>query len=853
MIRHWRGAATAVCGSTRGAWCLASEGPRVKLALRFLLREWRAGELHILLLALAVAVAAVTTVSFFTDRVRQALVTQANQLLAADLVIISDHPLNPDREAKARELGLRIAHTVAFPSMVVADARTQLAEVKGVSVGYPLRGTLAVSGTTFAPEHSVESGPPAGAAWADARLMQQLGLQVGSHIEVGTLRLPIGAVIAKEPDRAGDFFNIAPRLMLNDADISRTGLIQTGSRVRYRLLLAGNQPAVAAYRSWVEARLTRGERVEGVADARPEIRAALERAQKYLGLAALVSAVLAAVAVSMAARRFVERNLDGCAVMRCLGASQGRIFRLYLVQFAVLGLLAGALGAGIGLVAQAVLADLLRQQMAIELPAPGLRPLGEGVLIGMTLLLAFGLAPLTRLTRVPTLRVLRRELAPPTRLGVAGYALGAAAIGAMLLWKAGDRMLGLYVGGGLVGVLLVSWVAAWLLVHAVAVLRGRAHGVWFYGLANVTRRRQSSLLQIIAFSLGLMALLLLTLVRSDLLATWQQSLPADAPNRFVINMQPDQIEPAGHFFAERGLTAPDIYPMVRGRLVSINDRPVSARDYVDDRSQRLVEREFNLSWADRARPDNRIVGGRFWRGEAVAQWSVEEGIAQRLGVRLGDTLVFEVAGKRIPAVVSNLRKVDWDSMRVNFFVVGTPDLLRNEPATYITSFYLPQGKEQVLDELVRRFPNLTVIDVAAIMRDVRAIMERVAQAVEFVFLFTLLAGLVVLYAAVVATRDERVYEAAVMRTLGARRRQLQAAQWIEFAVVGALAGLLAATGAVAVAWGLSKQVLNLPFTLNPLVWLVGVGAGGIGVALAGVLATRRVLREPPINALRQLT
>lgn len=823
----------------------------MKLALRFLLREWRAGELRILLLALAVAVAAVTTVSFFTDRVRQGLATQANQLLAADLVIISDHPLPPEREAKARELGLGVAHTTAFPSMVVAAGRAQLAEVKGVGAGYPLRGRLAIGTATFAPDESVAHGPAPGAAWADARLMQQLGLRVGSVIEVGNLRLPIRAVIAKEPDRAGDFFNIAPRLMLNDADLARTGLIQVGSRVSYRLLVAGEPKAIAVYRRWVETHLARGERVEGVADARPEVRAALDRAQKYLGLAALVSAVLAAVAVSMASRRFVERHLDGCAVMRCLGASQGRIFRLYLIQFVVLGLLAGAVGAGIGLLAQDVLAGLLRGQLAVDLPAPGLLPLGEGVAIGMVLLLAFGLVPLTRLTRVPTLRVLRRELAPPTGLGLAGYALGVAAIGALLIWKAGDRMLGFYVGAGLVGVLGAAWLAASLLVHALARLRMRAHGVWFYGLANVTRRRQSSLLQIIAFSLGLMALLLLTLVRSDLLANWQRSLPADAPNRFVINLQPEQIVPARDFFAAHGLAAPAIYPMVRGRLVSINDRAVSAKDFADERSQRLVEREFNLSWAAQPRPDNRIVAGRFWRGDAAkAQWSVEEGIAQRLGIHLGDRLTFEVAGKRIPAVVSSLRQVDWDSMRVNFFVVGTPDLLRHEPASYITSFYLPQGKERVLDELVRQFPNLTVIDVAAILRDVRAIMERVAQAVEFVFLFTLLAGLVVLYAAVVATRDERVYEAAVMRTLGARRRQLQAAQWIEFAVVGALAGLLAATGAVTVAWVLSKQVLNLPFTPNPLIWLVGIGAGSIGVALAGVLATRRVLNEPPLAALR---
>jgi putative ABC transport system permease protein len=823
----------------------------VSLALRFLLREWRAGELHVLLLALAVAVAAVTTVSFFTDRVRQALATQANQLLAADLVLISDHPLGGAHQAKAKELGLSLAHTVAFPSMVVAGTRTQLVEVKGVSSGYPLRGQLAVSAATFAPEQGVAAGPPQGSAWADARLMQQLGLQVGAHIEVGAARLPITAVIAKEPDRAGDFFNIAPRLMLNVEDLPRTQLIATGSRVSYRLLLAGEARTVAAYRQWAEAHLGRGERIEGVSDARPEIRAALDRAQKYLGLAALVSAVLAAVAVSMASRRFVERNLDGCAVMRCLGASQRTIFRLYLVQFAVLGLAAGALGSVVGLVGQAILAELLRGQMAVELPAPSLLPLLEGMFIGMILLLAFGLVPLARLTRVPTLRVLRRELAPPTRLGIAGYLLGAAAIAGLLLWKAGDWKLGLYVGGGLVGVLLAAWLAAWLLVRIVAGLRGRAHGVWFYGLANVSRRRQSSLLQIIAFSLGLMALLLLTLVRSDLLASWQQSLPADAPNRFVINIQPDQLQAMESLFAARSLGRPEIYPMVRGRLVAINGRSVVAKDYADERSQRLVEREFNLSWASNVRADNRIISGRFWRGdEAPEQWSVEEGIAQRLGLALNDELVFEVAGKRIAARVSNLRKVDWDSMRVNFFVIGSPALLRNEPATYVTSFHLPQGGEALLDELVRQFPNVTVIDVAAILRDVRAIMERVAQAVEFVFLFTLLAGLVVLYAAVMATRDERVYEAAVMRTLGARTRQLQAAQWIEFALIGAIAGVLAATGAAAVAFVLAKQVLNLPFTLNPALWLVGVAAGSTAVALAGALATRRVLKQPPLLALR---
>jgi putative ABC transport system permease protein len=821
------------------------------LALRLLLREWRAGEFRILLAALAIAVAAVTTVSFFTDRVRGALDSQANQLLAADLVIISDHPLAPEYAAEARVLGLSTAHTVAFPSMIVAGTRNQLAEVKAVNGAYPLRGELATSAELFGSERPAARGPLPGTVWADPRLMQQLGLSVGMMVDVGAARLPVGAVLAKEPDRGGDFFNIAPRLMMNAEDLARTQLIQPASRVSYRFLVAGSDKQVSAFRQWAEKRLGRGERLEGARDARPEIRSALDRAQKYLGLAALVSAVLAAVAVSMASRRFVERNLDSCAVMRCLGASQATIFRLYLVQFVALGLAAGALGAVAGLAGQAVLTGMLRGQLSVVLPAPGLMPLAEGFAVGLTLMLAFGLPPLSRLRQVPTLRVLRRELAPPSQLGLLGYLFGAAAVLGLVLIKAGDLKLGAYVSLGLTGVVVAAVLLGWLLIRLVGALRNRARGVWFYGIANVSRRAQSSLLQVAGFSLGIMVLLLLTLVRGDLLASWQRSLPPEAPNRFIINIQPDQVDALRQFFAIRHVATPEVYPMVRGRLIAINGRPVSAQQYSDERTQRLVEREFNLSWSAGRRADNQVVAGRFWQSaDASGQWSVEEGIAQRIGIRLHDTLTFDVAGRQIAAKVSNIRKVDWDSMRVNFFVIGTPELLRGQPATYITSFYLPQGQEVLLNDLVRAFPNLTVIDVAAIMRQVRDIMDRVSQAVQFVFLFTLLAGLVVLYAAVVATRDERVYEAAILRTLGARYRQLATAQWIEFAVIGAIAGLLAATGASVVAFVLAKQVLNLPFTFDPSLWITGVVSGAVGVASAGALATRRVLRQPPLVVLR---
>ena len=825
----------------------------MKLALRLLAREWRAGELRLLFGALLVAVAAITTVSFFTNRVQIALNSQTNQLLAADLVLIADHPIAAQFAAQATRSGMRLAHTMAFPSMVVQGSRNQFVEVKAVSPGYPLRGDLSTSQALFGVATKLKQGPQAGKAWADARLMQLMGLNIGDQLEVGQARLTLSAVIEREPDRAGDFFNIAPRLMVNLDDVPSTQLIQPGSRVGYRLLLAGDEAAVAAFRTWAMPRLGRGERIEGIGDARPEIRNAMERAQRYLGLAALVSAILAAVAVALAGRQYLARHLDSCAVMRCLGAKQASLFRLYLLQFVVLGFVASLLGGLLGFGGQALLAEMLRGRIVSELPAPSLWPLLEGTAVGLLLLLAFVLPPLLHLIRVPPVRVMRRDLGPPQQRGVLAYAIGASLVAAVLVYRAGELKLGLYVLGGLVGVLIAGSAFAWMILQLLAGLRRYARGVWFYGLANVARRRATSLTQILGFALGLMALLLLTLVRNDLLASWQSALPADAPNRFLINIQPDQLPALRQLFQAQKLTTPNFYPMVRGRLAAINDRPLQAQDYAEERTRRLVEREFNLSWAGQPRADYRLTAGQWWQAsQAQDQFSVEEGLAKLLNIRLGDRLSYDIAGSRVEGRVTSLRKVQWDGMQVNFFVIGAPALLQAQPATYITSFHLPQGQETVLNQMLRQFPNFTVIDVAAIIQDVRTIMDRVSDAVSFVFLFTLLAGLVVLYAAVLATRHERLYEAAVMRTLGARTRQLALAQWIEFATLGTISGLLAASGASVSAWVLAEQVLHIPYTFNAWVWVIGVVGGAAGITAAGLMATRSVLRVPPLGVLRAL-
>jgi len=822
------------------------------LAFRLLRRDGRAGELTLLIAAIVIAVGSLTTVGFFTDRVQLALMQQSNQLLGADLTIVSDHPFTGEFADEARNRGLAVTRSLRFPSMVTHGEDSQLSDVKAVSAGYPLRGEMRIADQLFGAERIARDVPTAGTAWVDDRALTRLNLKPGDPVVVGRLRLRVAAVVTQEPDSAIGFINSLPRLLMSEADIAATGLIQTGSRVRYRLYVAGDNAAVDAYRVWAERRIGAGQSIEGIRDARPEIRSALERAERFLGLAALVSVVLSAVAIALAARRFLLRHLDGCAVMRCLGARQSIIVRLYLLHFVLLGALASVLGCAIGFAAQTVLAAWLGSLLAVPLPWPSLVPAWHGLAAGVLLLLGFALPPLISLGQVSTLRVLRRDLGVPQGLGAIGYALGLAIICALVLWKAHDLRLGLYVLGGFLAAAALSVVLVMALLRLLSQLRSEGSVSWRYGVANLRRHALGNTLQVVALGLGIMALLTLTLTRGDLLHSWQATLRPDTPNRFVINIQPDQIMPLNAFFAARGIAQPELFPMVRGRLVEINGRTVSSADYAEDRAKRLIDREFNLSWAARPPPDNRIVAGHWWgASDAHAeQLSVEDGIAVTLGIKLGDRLTYDVAGSKFAATVTSLRKVDWDSFKVNFFVIAPPGLLQSYPVSYITSFYVPPGQVSTLNALVRDFPNLVMIDVAQIMAQVQKMMDQVSNAVQFVFLFTLAAGLVVLYAAIASTRDEREYEAAVMRTLGASGRQIAATQLAEFALMGGLAGLLAAAGASALGYALALKVLSVPYLGNPWIWPIGVVCGAAGIALAGMLGTRRVLAVPPLQSLR---
>ncbi len=809
-------------------------------AWRMLARDWRAGELAVLGVALVIAVAAVTSVGFFADRVGRALARDAHQLLGADLVLVADHPWPATIGEKIAASGAAHARGMSFISMALKGEANQLAGVKAVSDRYPLRGRLRIAPAPGAADAEAAGVPPPGTVWIEERLVGALGAPVGSTIRLGRRELKVGAVLTLEPERSAGFFNLAPRILMNIDDVPATALVQPGSRVSYFEYAAGSPSQVSLLEKKLKPLLGRGERIETLESGRPEIRAAVERAQRFLGLTALLAAVLAGVAIALAARRFVERHLDGVAVMRCLGATQAKLMRLYAAEFALLGIIACALGAAFGYAAQAGLAAVLGDVIRTQLPLASPWPAVHGMLVGLALLLGFALPPLVHLKNVPALRVMRRETERPKRTTTAAYGAALVTVCGLLVWQAGDLKLGAYVVGGFAVALGVFFIVAFLALRGLSKLKfGR----------ELRRHVRADAMQTAALALGLAALLLLTFTRNDLVDAWRRSAPPDAPNRFLIGVQPDQVAQIRDFLGRNGVPVPELYPMVRGRLVAVNGTPVNEADYGDERARRLVEREFNLSYMTELPSHNAIAAGR-WLDPARAEVSAEQGIAERLGWQLGDQLTFAVAGERFSARLTSLRRLRWDSMKVNFFVIAPPRLLERFPASFISAFRIEPGRESLVSELARRFPNVTVLDVGAMLRQAQAMVEQLVHAVQFIFLFALGAGLLVLYCALAATEDERRREAAVMRVLGASRRQVARRQRAEFLAMGLLAGVLAALGAALIGEALARRVFEIDLPPNAALWLAGPLAGLALLSLNAWLSARKVLAAPPALTLR---
>ena len=823
----------------------------IALALRMFTRDARAGELRLLLVALAIAVASVTSVGFFADRIGRALSLESHQLIGADFVLSGDRPLTPEFGQEARRRGLATAQAINFPSMASRAAQSHLAGFKAVSDAYPLRGSLRVAPDRNLPDERTREVPARGAVWLDEQLAASLEARPGDMISVGDTRLRFDRVITLEPDRGASFFAVAPRLLFNLDDLAATALVQLGSRVTYRLLVAGDEKAMAQYVAWATPKVGRGQWVEEISNARPEVRATIERAQQFLGLVALLAVILAAVSIALAARRFMQRHLDGCAVLRSMGAAQSTLLTLFLVEFLLLGVIGSALGTALGYGTHALLVQLLGYLVAAQLPSATWLPALQGFATGTLLLLGFALPPLIQLAGVPPIRVIRREVGEPRPAALLAYGMGGAVLVLLVLWQARDLKLGLIAAAGFAAALGVSALLTYGALRLLARLRGEGGFSWRYGIAAMRRRSLATVTQVVALSLGLAALLMLTVTRGDLVEQWQGRLPPDAPNRFAINLQPDQRPLFNAVFAAAGLPQPETYPMIRGRLIAVNGRPIGPEAFKEARAKRLVDREFNLSYMHDLPAHNRISAGRWFGDAPEAALSVEEGIMKTLGLVLGDRLTYEVAGREFVAPITSVRKLDWDSMRANFFVIASPALLEGFPQTYMTAFHLPAARAGMVSDLVTRMPNLTVVDVGALIAQVRSVIDQVVAAVQFIFIFALAAGLTVLYAALTASQDERVREAGIMRALGASSVQLKRAQWAEFLVTGGLAGLFAASIAFAIGAAVSEFVLNLPVSVNPWLWVAGIGSGAACAVAGGVLALSGALRRAPVATLRE--
>ena len=829
------------------------------LGWRNLWRDLRAGELRLLIVSVTLAVAALTAVGFFADRLQAGLWRDARQLLGGDAVVVSDKPTPQAVLNEAERKGLVGNTSITFPTMARGlNGASKLVALKAVTPGYPLRGKLQIiEGPS--PVHAAVGIPAPGQVWVDAGLLESLGLAQGDVLHLGETRLQIAAVIAQEPDRGAGFMNFSPRVMLNHADLAATGLVQPASRLTYRMAVVGRGPQAEAkvktFAAWtrqqVDQGLLRGVQVETLESGRPEMRQTLDRAGKFLNLVALLAALLCAVAVALAARTFAARHLDGCALLRVLGQSQRTLTISYTFEFVSAGLLASALGVVLGWLLHHVFVWVLAGLVDTALPPASGYPVALGLGMGLTLLLAFGLPPVLQLAQVPPLRVIRRDVGALRPAAASVMALGLLGFAVALLLASSDVQLGLITVGGFAAAALLfaggGWLALWLIAR---LMPGEQAPPWLrLATRQVTARPVYALVQTSALSLGLLALVLLVLLRTDLISSWRQATPANAPDRFVINVQPEQAQPFQAALAQAGVQGYDWYPMIRGRLVAINGRAINPADYPQERAKRLVDREFNLSTSAQRPAHNPVVAGR-WQDNEAGAVSVEEGIATTLGLKLGDRLQFDVAGVQTESRITSLRKVDWGSMRANFFVMYPVASLPDVPLTYMAAFKGP-AQAGFDNALVQQFPNITSVDMRATLQQVQTVIDQVIRAVEFLFAFTLAAGLMVLMAAVTATRDDRTREFAIMRALGASSRLLTQVQRAELWGVGMLAGFMASSAAMGVGWAMAHFAFEFNWTAAWYVPFAGALAGGLLAWAAGWWGLAGVLKQPVSQTLRQ--
>ncbi len=825
---------------------------RFNLALRLLWRDSRSGELTILILALIIAVTSSTAIALFSDRLQRTMTNQTAEFLAADLVIASPDPVPAEWLTKAMQLNLTQARTAEFSSVLIEHDELLLAGVKAVSAAYPLRGFLKTTTTDYSTETITQNGPEKGTAWLEKRILSALKLKLGDTLTVGEKQLTISNIITYEPDKKGDFYSFSPRVMINEGDLEATGIVQPGSHVHYNFQFTGETKALTEFKQWIKPQLNPSQRIMDIHEDRPELGSALDRAERYLGLSSTLVILISGVAIAMATRRYTERHFNATALLRCLGCKQNEILWLYSSQFIVLGVLASAIGCLLGWFAQEALFHLLRGLLPQHVASPGLLAVFFGFIIGMAVLLGFALPPLLRLKQVSPLRVLRRELEPLPSSAWLIYGLSIGIIG-LLIWKYTDdiKMTATILGVGLM-TLLALGLLIYSLLNLTCKLLPSMSLIWRFGLQGLLRNSRVSVSQILAFSITLVAMVLSFTVRTDLIDNWQKQLPDNAPNHFALNIFPDQQAAFQQELQQQHIDGSRFYPVVKGRLVEINHTPVQQSVSKDTQGENATHRELSLTWTKDLPEENKIVAGNWWNNQQTGLVSVEQKLADSLKIKPGDLLTFTVGSQQINATVASIRELRWDTMKPNFYMIFSPGTLDAYPSTFITSFYLPEIQKNVLNTLVKKYPGTTILEVDLILKQFKTILTQLTEAINYLLYFALMAGFTVLFAAVYATLDNRIYEGALMRTLGANRSLLRKTHIIEFFALGLISGLLAVLISEAIIYVLYTQVMHMDYRPSLYLWPVIPVAGALFVGIAGCWGVRHVLNKSPLRVLREL-
>jgi putative ABC transport system permease protein len=825
---------------------------RFNLALHLLWRDSRSGELTILALALIIAVTSSTTVALFADRLQRTMTTQAAEFLAADLVIASPTTISAEWLSKAAQLNLSGAQTVEFSSVLIEHDELLLAGIKAVSSAYPLRGFLKATTAAATTETVEHAGPKPGSAWVDKRILSALKLNIGDILTVGEKKLTVSSILTYEPDKRGDFYSFSPRVMINVNDLQATRILQPGSQVHYFFQFSGDIKALTDFKQWIKPQLNPSQRIMDIHEDRPELGSTLERAERYLSLSSIIVVLISGVAIAMATRRYTERHFNATAILRCLGCKQNEILWLYGSQFIVLGLLASTIGCLLGWFAQQELFHLLTSLLPQQVANPGFLAIFFGFIVGIVVLLGFALPPLLRLKKVSPLRVLRRELEPMPSSAWLVYGLAIGIIG-VLIWRYTDdfKMTATIVGVGLSALLVLG-----LLIDGLLRLGRRLLPhlglTWRFGLQGLFKNSRSSVGQILAFSITLVAMVLSFTVRTDLIDDWHKQLSENAPNHFALNIFPDQQQSFQQDLQQQQISGSRFFPVIRGRLVAINNMPVQQVVSKDSQGEGATHRDLSLTWAKELPDDNKIIVGNWWQDTQVGLVSIEQKLAKSLKIKLTDQLRFTVGSEQFTVTVASIRELRWDTMKPNFYMIFSPGTLDAFPSTFITSFYLPENQKDFLNVLVKKYPSTTILEVDLILRQLQLIVAQLSQAVNYLLYFALMAGFTVLFAAVYATLDDRIHEGALMRALGANRGFLRKIHIIEFSMLGLISGLLAVVISEIMLYAMYTQIMQMKYSTNFYLWGVVPLTSALFVSMAGCWGVRNVANKSPLLVLREL-